>query len=86
MKIIKPFKEDINNLLKEIQGHMGEQMRKLNTVIQDPKVEVETMKKTQMEANMEMENPGTTEASITNIIQEIEERISGVEDTIEEID
>ena len=28
----------------------------------------------------------TTEASITNRIQEMEERISGVEDTIEEID
>ena len=29
---------------------------------------------------------GTTETSITNRIQEIEERISGTEDTIEEID
>ena len=29
---------------------------------------------------------GTTEASITNRIQEMEERISGVEDTVEEID
>ena len=37
-----------------------------------------------------MENPGKrsgiTYVSITNRIQEIEERISGVEDTIEEID
>ena len=29
---------------------------------------------------------GTTDASITNRIQEMEERISGVKDTIEEID
>ena len=29
---------------------------------------------------------GTTDVSITNRIQEMEERISGVEDTIEEID
>ena len=29
---------------------------------------------------------GTTKGSITNRVQEIEERISGVEDTIEEID
>ena len=29
---------------------------------------------------------GTTDASITNGIQEIEERISGLEDIIEEID
>ena len=53
-------------------------------------MEVETIKKTQMEANLEMENlekrSGNTDASITNRIQEIEERISGVEDTIEEID
>ena len=37
-----------------------------------------------------MENLGTrsgvTEANITNRIQEIEERISGIEDTIENID
>jgi hypothetical protein len=30
--------------------------------------------------------PGTTDANITNRIQEIEERISGVKDTIENID
>jgi hypothetical protein len=43
-----------------------------------------------MEANLEMENPGKRpgikDVSITKIIQEIEERISGVEDTVEEID
>jgi hypothetical protein len=39
-------------------------------------VERETIKKTQMEVNLEMENPGKrsgiTDVSITNIIQEIE--------------
>ena len=59
-------------------------------MIQDLKVEVETIKKTQMEANLGMENlgkrSGITNASITNRIQEIEERTSGVEDTVEEID
>ena len=43
-----------------------------------------------MQATLEMENlgkqTGITDASITNRIQEIEERISGVEDTIEEIE
>ena len=38
---------------------------------------------------MEMDNlglrSGTTDASITNRIQELEERISGLEDTIENI-
>ena len=52
-------------------------------------MEVESVKKTQVEATMEMENlwkgSGTTDASINNKIQEIEERISGVEDTLEDI-
>ena len=53
-------------------------------------MEIETIKKTQREATMEMENlgkrSGATDASITNRIQEIEERMSGVEDTIKDID
>jgi archaellum component FlaC len=65
-------------------------MNKLNTVVQDLKVEAETKKKTQMEATLKMENLGKrsriTDVSITNRIQEIEERMSGVEDTLEEID
>ena len=59
-------------------------MKKLNKAIEDLKVEVETIKKTQMEANLEMEDigkmSGITDISITNRIQEIEERISGIED------
>jgi len=43
-----------------------------------------------MEINLEMENlrkrSGITDVSITSRIQEIEERISGVEDNIEELD
>ena len=62
----------------------------MNTEIQYLKVEVETIKKTQMGANLEMKylgkRSGITDVSITNRIQEIEERISGVEDTVEETD
>ena len=51
-------------------------MKELNKAIQDLKVNVETIKKTQMEANMEMENlgkrSGVKDANITNRIQEIE--------------
>jgi uncharacterized coiled-coil protein SlyX len=51
---------------------------------------METIKKSQRETTMEIENlakrSGVIDASITNRIQEIEERISGVEDTIENID
>ena len=65
-------------------------MKELNKAIQDLKVEIEIIKKTQMEANLEMENlrkrSGITKVSITNRIQETEERISGAKDTIENTD
>jgi hypothetical protein len=50
MKIIESFKEDINNLMKEMQ------VKGLNKVIQDLKVEVEIKENTQMEANLEVDN------------------------------
>jgi uncharacterized coiled-coil protein SlyX len=62
----------------------------LNKAVQDLKIEVETIKRTQMKANLKMGNlgkqSGIKDVSITNRIQEVEERISGVEDTIEEVD
>jgi hypothetical protein len=65
-------------------------VKELSKGIQDLKVEVETIKKTEMNANLEMENlgkrSGITDVSIANRIQEIEERISSVEDIVEEID
>ena len=57
---------------------------------QDLKIEIETLKKTQRDTALELENlekrAGVRDASITNRIQEIEERISGIEDAIEDID
>ena len=51
---------------------------------------LETIKKSQRETSLEIENlgkkSGAIEASINNRIQEIEERISGAEDIIENID
>ena len=62
-----------------MQENTSKQGKELNKAIQDLKVEVETIKKTQMETNLEMENLGKrseiTDVSITNRIQEIEERI-----------
>ena len=59
----------------------------LNKTIQDLKMEVETIKKSQRETTLEMENlgkkSGSIDASIRNRMQEIEEKISGAEDTIE---
>ena len=65
-------------------------MKELNNAIQDVTMEVETIKKSQRETALEIENLGkklgAIDASITNIIQEMKERISGAEDTIENID
>jgi predicted nucleic acid-binding Zn-ribbon protein len=64
-------------------------VKELNKTIQDLKMQVETIKKSQRETTLEIENlgkkSGATDACITNRIQEIEERISGAEDTIENI-
>jgi hypothetical protein len=54
------------------------------------KMKVETIKKSQRETILKIEKlekkSGAIDAKITNRIQEIEERISGAEDTIENID
>ena len=59
----------------------------MNKTILNLKREVETIKKTQSEATLEIETlgkkSGTIDVSISNRIQEMEERISGAEDTIE---
>ena len=61
----------------------------LKKTIQDLKREVDTIKKTQSEATLEIETlgkiSGTIDASISNRIQEMEERNSGAEDSIENI-
>ena len=62
----------------------------MNKTIQDLKLEVETIKKSQGETTLRLENLGrrseVIDTSITDRIQEIEERISGAEDNIENID
>jgi cell division protein FtsL len=59
----------------------------LNKTIQDLKREVDTIKKTQSEKALEIgtlgKKSGTIYTSINNRIQEMEERISGAEDSIE---
>ena len=58
-----------------------------NKTIQDLKREVDTINKTQSEATLKIETLGkkyeTRDESISNIIQEMEESISGAEDSIE---
>ena len=65
-------------------------MKELNKTIQSIKVEEETIKKSQSETSLEIENCGKNseviDAIINSRIQEIEERVSGAEDTIENMD
>ena len=59
-------------------------MKEINKTVQDLKMKIEAIKKTQTERILEMENlekrTGTTDTSITNKIQETEDTISSVED------
>jgi chromosome segregation ATPase len=76
-------------VLKEIQENTTKQVIELSKTIQDLKREVETIKKTQRETTLEIETlgkkSGIIDASISNRIQEMEERISGAEDSIENV-
>ena len=90
MMMMEDYKKDINNSLKEIQENTSKQEKKLNKNIKNLKMEVETIKKSQRETTKEIEilgkKSGTIDVSISNRIQEMEERISGAEDSIENID
>jgi hypothetical protein len=61
-----------------------------NKGVQELKMEIEAIKKTQIEAILETEKLGkrteTTDISIINIIQEMDKRISGIENTAEKMD
>ena len=64
-------------------------MIELNKTIQDLKSEVDTIKKTQRKSTLEIEylgkKYGTIDVSISTRIQEMTERMSGAEDSIEKI-
>ena len=77
--------EETNKSLKEIQENTIKHVKELNKMGQELKMEIETIKKTQREATLEMDILGkrsrATDASTTNRIQDIEGRISDIEDT-----
>jgi chromosome segregation ATPase len=103
MMMVEDINKDFNNSLKEIQENTANELQilkekqknttkqgmEMNQTILDIKREVDTIKKTQSEATLEIENlgkkSGTIHVSISNRIQEMEERISGAEDSIENI-
>jgi hypothetical protein len=76
--------------MEKIEETIIKYVKELSKAVQDIKIEVETIKILEMVAPLEMKNlakrSGATDANINNRTQEIEERISGVEDTIENID
>jgi predicted nucleic acid-binding Zn-ribbon protein len=86
-KQVEVLKEETQKSLKELQGNTIKQVKELNKTIQDLKLKIETVKQSQRETTLEIENiekrSGIIDSSITNRIQEIEERISGAEDCIE---
>jgi chromosome segregation ATPase len=76
-------------VLKEKQESTSKQVMEINKTKLDLKREVYTIKKIQRKATLEIETlgkkSGAIDASISNRIQEMEERISGAEDSIENI-
>jgi hypothetical protein len=66
---------------KELQKNITKHGMELNKIIQDLKMEVETMKTT-LEIETLGKESGNIDASVSNRIQEIEEQISGAEDSI----
>jgi hypothetical protein len=85
-KQLESFKEETQKYLRELQENTTKQVMELNKIIQDLKMEVETIKKTQRETTLEIETlgkeSGTIDTSISNRIQEMEERVSVAEDSI----
>ena len=85
--MIEAFKEEMNKSLKEIQGKTIKQ--EMHKTVQDLEMYIETIKETQTEGIWEMENigkrSGAKDVSITQRVQEMEEGISGIEDTIKEM-
>ena len=71
-----PLKRKHIKSLKEIQRNTIKQVKKLNKIIQDLKMEVETTKNPQRETTLEIETlgkkSGKIDASISNRIHEME--------------
>jgi chromosome segregation ATPase len=85
-KQLEAFKEETQKCLRALQENTTQKVMEMNKSIQDLKIEVETIKKTKRETTLEIETlgkkSGTIDTSIRNRIQEMEERISGAEDSI----
>jgi gas vesicle protein len=81
-KQVETLKEETQKSPKELQQNTTKQVKELNKTIQYLKTEIETIKKSQKETTLGIENLGKRSGTI----QDIEVRISGAEDAIENID
>ena len=74
---LEALKEETQKSLKQLQKNTIKHVKEMNKIIQDLKMEIETMKKSQRETTLDLENlgkrSGVKDASIINRIQEIEE-------------
>jgi chromosome segregation ATPase len=89
-KQLEAFKEETKKCLRELQENNTKQEMELKKTIQDLKRELGKIKKTERETTLETETlgkkSGTINTSISKRIQEMEERISGAEDSIGNMD
>jgi gas vesicle protein len=89
-KQVEDLKEERQKSLKELQENTTKEVMELKKTMQDLKMKVETIQKTQRETILEIEilgkKSGTIDANISNRIQEMEERMQGAEDSIENMD
>jgi hypothetical protein len=71
-KQLEVLKEETQKFLEELQENTIKQVKEINKTIQDLKMEIETIKKSQMQTTMELEylgkRSGVIDASITNRI------------------
>jgi type I site-specific restriction endonuclease len=86
-KQVEVLLKETQKSLKELEENTTKQVMELNKTIQDLKRELETIKKTQSEVTLEIESlgkkSGTIDVSISNRIQDMKERISDAEDSIQ---
>ena len=75
-KQVEVLKEEIHKSLKEILENTTKQVKELNNTIQDLKMEIETITKSQRETTLEMGYPGERSRDIdASIIKDKEENL-----------
>lgn len=80
------FKEEMNTSLKEIHENTIKQVKEINKNVQELKIELEAIDKYNLRESQRQKTQGKEQELLTNRIQKMKERISGIENTIEEMD